>query len=177
MNRRLFVALVTAGFLGSVSAAAPASMAESSTICTGRQDTMQLNPGLSLEPTTGPVVTVVDGTQECTGPVEGYQPTGPIRTRHSFTYGYADPDTCGKITAKGWNDYFIPTAGGIVVLRNHFTGGLDPSSDPPANSGSFEGERTSGRFSLKPIEGDCVNSPLTRIEVSWISTWHGKRSK
>ena len=71
MSRRLFVALVTAGLLGSMLAAAPASLAESSTICIGRQDTMQLSPGLSLAPTTGPVNTVVDGTQECNGPVEG----------------------------------------------------------------------------------------------------------
>jgi hypothetical protein len=180
VSRRLLVALMTAGFLGAVLAAAPASQAQSSTTCIGRQDVMQITPGWSLEPTTGSMVTVVDGTEECNGPVEGYQPTGPIRTRHSVTYGYVDPDTCSRFTVKGWIDRSIPTADGIVVLRVYFTGGLDPSSDPPARWGTFEGDRDSGRFWFRPIEGDCVHSPLTRVEAGWIAFFkssHGKRSK
>jgi hypothetical protein len=161
---------MTAGFLGSVLAAAPASQAESSTVCIGRTDIMQITPGWSQKPTSGTVITVVDGTEECNGPVEGYQPTGPIRTRHSVTYGYANPDTCPtKLTVKGWVDHAIPTADGIVVLRNNITGGLDPSSDAPARWGTFEGDRDSGRFWFRPLEGDCIHSPMTRVEAGWIA--------
>lgn len=130
-----------------------------------------------MEPTTGTITTVVNGTEECNGPIEGYQPTGTIRTRHSVTYGYLDPDTCSGVEGKGFADHSIPTANGIVVLRNPFTATFNPLSDPPARSGTFVGERFSGRFWLRPIEGDCVNSPLTRIEVGWFGNWHGKAGR
>lgn len=60
-----------------------------------------------------------------------------------------------------------------MVRRNHFTATLYPLSDP-ANAGAFTGERLSGRAFIQSVEGDCVNSPLTSIEVGWIGTWHGK---
>jgi hypothetical protein len=174
VSRRLLVAVVTAGFLSSVLAAAPASQAESSTICIGRSEILQIAPGLSRNPTTGTGITTANGSEECSGSVEGHQPTGTISTRHDMVYGYLDPDTCSGQEYKGWVDHSIPTAGGVVVIRNHFTATFEPSSDPPVTSGTFQGERLSGRFWLRPLEGDCVTTPLTRIEVGWIGIWHGK---
>ena len=112
MSRRLRAALVTAAFSGSWLAAAPAGQAESSTFCVGSADIVQITPGWSLEPTTGTVSTVIDGTQQCTGPIEGHQPTGTMRTHHEMVYGYLQPNTCRDIDAKGWVDYSIPTADG-----------------------------------------------------------------
>jgi hypothetical protein len=177
VRRRLRTALVTAAFFGSWLAAAPAGQAESSTLCVGSADIMQITPGWSLQPTRGTGITVIEGTQECTGPLEGYQPTGPMRTRHEMVYGYLQPNTCSDIDAKGWVDYSIPTADGVVAIRNHVTATLHPSSDPPGKSGTFSGDHASGRFFLRPIEGDCVNSPLTRLEARWISTWDSERRK
>jgi hypothetical protein len=177
VSRRLVVVLVTAGFLGSVLAAAPASQAESSTICIGRQDIIRITPGFSLEPTTGTASTVVDGKLQCNGPLEGYRPTGTISTHHEMTYGYLRSDTCSELDVKGAIDYSIPTADGIVVITNHITGTFHPSSDPPGKSGTFDGDYTSGRFWFTPMEGDCVHSPLTRLEAGWISTWRSERRK
>lgn len=144
-------------------------------LCIGRADIIQVAPGWSLEPTTGTATTVIDGKEECNGPVEGYHPTGPIGTHHEMTYGYLQPNTCSDLEVKGWLDYSIPTADGVVVIRNHFTGTFHPSSDPPGKAGTFDGDHSSGRFWLTPIEGDCVHSPLTRFEAGWIATWDSER--
>lgn len=174
--RRLAILIATA-ILGFIWTDTSVSQAGLSTVCTGRAEMMELTPGWSIEPTTGTIMTVVNGTEECNGPIEGYQPTGIIRTRHSIAYGYVDPDTCSAQEVKGFADHLIPTADGILVLRNPFTATFNPLSDPPGTSGTFEGERFSGRFWYRPIEGDCVKSPLTRIEAGWVGTWHGKGGK
>ena len=97
-----------------------------------------------------------------------------MRTHHEMVYGSQQGNTCSELDARGWVDYVIPTANGIVHIRNTVTATLHPSSDPPGKSASFEGDHASGRFYLRPIEGDCVHSPLTRIEARWISTWHSE---
>jgi len=171
VRRRLRAALVTAAFFGSWLAAAPAGQAGSSTFCFGRADIVQLTPGWSFKATTGTGSTVVDGTQDCTGPLEGHQPTGPVATHHEFVYGQRRGSTCTDLDAKGWLDYAIPTANGVVHIRNNFTATLHPLSDPPGRSGTYNGDHDDGRFFLRPIEGDCVHSPLTRLEAAWISTW------
>ena len=94
-----------------------------------------------------------------------------------MVYGYLQPDTCSDLRAKGTLDYSIPTAEGVVVITNHFTATFRPSSDSPGESGTFKGDHTSGRFWLRPIEGDCFHSPLTRIETGWVSTWRSERRK
>jgi len=177
VSRRVLAAVATAGILAAVGQPASAGQAEPSTICIGRQDIMQISPGWSSEPTTGTGATVADGTLECNGPLEGYQPTGPIRTHHEMVYGYLHPDTCSDLEVKGTLDYTIPTEAGIVVITNHFTGTFQPSSDQPGRSGTFEGDHTSGRFWLRPIDGDCVHAPLTRLEAGWISTWRREPSR
>lgn len=58
------------------------------------------------------------------------------------------------------------------TFRNNFTASFNPSKDG-VMSGAFEGDHFSGRFGLRPLEGDCVNSPLTMFEGYWVGTWHG----
>ena len=171
MSRHLFVAVTTAALFGSGLMAAPAGRADSSTTCFGRADIVQVVPGWSFEPTTGTGASVVDGTQDCTGPLEGHQPTGPVATHHEFVYGQRRGSTCTDLDAKGWVDYSIPTVNGVVHIRNNFTATLHPASDPPGKSGTFDGDHDDGHFFLRPIEGDCVHSPLIRFEAAWISTW------
>jgi hypothetical protein len=172
MGERRLVALFTAGLLGAALTFAPVSRAASETTCIGRAEVFQINPGISMEPSSGMVMTVVAGSEECNGPVEGYQPTGTIHTRHVFAYGYVDPDTCSAIEVKGWADHSIPTAHGLVVLRNHFTAAMNLSD--PAHAGAFKGERFSGQAVIRPVEGDCIKAPMTKMEAGWIGHWHGK---
>jgi hypothetical protein len=172
MSRRLVVALVTVGFLGSVVVAAPASQAESSTVCVGRGDAFELRPGLSMAAGSGTGVTVVAGQVQCTGPLDGYQPTGPITSRHFFTYGDHRANTCTHFEARGWVDYYVPTSNGIVVLRNNFTGGIKLSD--PADAMVIHGDHLTGRAFVQSVEGDCVTTPLTKMEVGWVGQWHDK---
>ncbi|MGH9035953.1 MAG: hypothetical protein ACRD0O_09320 [Acidimicrobiia bacterium] len=168
----LVVGLV--GLVGLPLGIIPAVRAEPTTVCTGRE-VFRVAPGLSMEPTTGTIQTAGEpGSEECSGTVEGHQPTGTVRTVHSALYGYLDPDTCHALEVKAYADHSIPTADGVVTYRNHFTASFNPSKDG-VMSGAFEGDHFSGRFSLRPLEGDCVNSPLTMFEGYWVGTWHGPR--
>jgi hypothetical protein len=173
MSRRLRIVVVSAAFLGSGLIFAPAGRAESSTVCVGRADIIQITPGWSMEQVAGTGTTVVDGTQDCSGPLEGHHPTGTMRTHHEFVYRTLEG--CGDLDVKGLVDYSIPTADGVVHITNNFVATLHPSSDPPGKSGTFEGDHASGRFFLRPIEGDCVHAPLTRFEAGWVATWSSQR--
>ncbi|MGH8973698.1 MAG: hypothetical protein ACRD0C_10905 [Acidimicrobiia bacterium] len=168
-------ALLATGLLVSVVTVTPTSRAESGTMCTGRE-IFRVTPGLTWsDPTTGTIKTAADqGNEECSGPIEGHQPTGTVRTVHSALYGYLDPDTCGALEVKAYADHSIPTATGVVTFRNNFTASFNPGKDG-VMSGAFEGDHFSGRFGLRPLEGDCVNSPLTMFEGYWVGTWHGAR--
>ena len=73
---------------------------------------------------------------------------------HSGLYGYIDPDTCGGVEAKAFAVHSVPTPKGEVDLTNHFTATFKPLSDG-VMSGSFTGDHFSGRFVLRPLEGDC----------------------
>lgn len=144
--------------------------AAANTVCVGRSDLFRLTPGLSMTPGSGTGVTEVVGQVQCTGPLDGNQPVGPITSRHVFTYGDRVPNDCSRLEAKGWVDYFVPTASGLVVLRNNFTGGIKLSD--PADAFVIHGDHLTGRGFVQSVEGDCVTSPLTKMEVGWIGQWH-----
>jgi hypothetical protein len=113
------------------------------------------------------------GAEECHGPVSGHQPTGTIKVFHSARYGYIDPDTCGGIEAQAYAIHSVPTKDGVVELRNNFTASANPLKDG-IMTGAFQGDQFSGRFWLRPLEGDCVTSPMTLFEGMWEGTWHGQ---
>lgn len=171
MSRRFIAALAALLCFGLTGM--PVSRAGQSTVCVGRAEVFRIDPGLSMKSTAGTITTVLRGSEDCDGALEGHQPVGTIRTSHGITYGTPDPGSCAGVVFKGWADHAVPTARGIVVLRNHFTGYFDPLADP-ARAGTFKGERFSGRFGLRLLEGDCVTSPVTRFEAHWTGTWHGK---
>ncbi|HEV3363244.1 MAG TPA: hypothetical protein VG795_03750 [Acidimicrobiia bacterium] len=168
MRGRRLVALVSTIVAGWTVPLNSPVWAEAKTICIGRSDAFVLRPGLSMTPTSGAGVTVAVGQVECTGPLDGHEPTGPITSRHVFTYG----GTCSEFEAKGWVDYFVPTATGLVILRNNFTGGINLSD--PADAMVIHGDHLTGRAFVQSFEGDCVTSPVTRMEVGWVGQWHDK---
>jgi hypothetical protein len=169
MTRGCLVALL----LVASAISAPDTHAQVPTICTGT-DVIRVRPGLSMTPSSGTMKSVGnEGAEECHGPMDGHQPTGTITVVHSAHYGYVDPDTCSGIEAKAYAIHSVPTARGVVRLVNHFTASANALEDG-VMTGAFEGDRLSGRFALRPLEGDCVNSPLTLFEGIWEGTWHGK---
>jgi hypothetical protein len=170
MQLRLLVALVAVLIAVVAAPVTPRSWAVTNTICVGRSDKFELTPGLSMTPGSGTGVTVAVGHVECTGPLDGYQPTGPITSRHFFTYGVRSPNDCTRFEAKGWVDYFVPTATGLVVLRNNFTGGIKLSD--PADAMVIHGDHLTGRAFVQSVEGDCITAPLTKMEVGWVGQWH-----
>lgn len=163
------------GVQGMVVTSVPAE-AEPSTYCTGT-DVIRIRPGLSASaPSSGTMQSEGGkGTEECHGPVDGDQPTGTIKVVHSAMYGYIDPDTCGALEVKAFAVHSVPTARGEVNRTNHFTASFKPLSDG-VMAGSFKGDQFSGRFTLRPLEGDCITSPLTLFEGIWEGTWHGAGS-
>jgi hypothetical protein len=166
MYHRRLVALVSTVVAAWTLPLTAVSSAATETVCVGRGDAFELNPGLSMTPSSGTGVTVAVGQVQCTGPLDGYQPTGPITTRHFFTYG----GTCSEFEGKGWVDYFVPTATGLVVLRNNFTGGIKLSD--PADAMVIHGDHLTGRAFVQSVEGDCVTSPVTKMEAGWVGQWH-----
>jgi hypothetical protein len=166
MRGRRLVALVSTMAAGWTVPMTSAGSAEANTVCVGRSDVFELSPGLSMTPGSGTGLTVAVGQVQCTGPLDGYEPTGPITSRHFFTYG----GTCSEFEGKGWVDYFVPTATGLVVLRNNFTGAIKLSD--PADAMVIHGDHLTGRGFVQSLEGTCVTSPVTKMEVGWIGQWH-----
>jgi hypothetical protein len=175
MSSRRLVTVLLPGLLTTVVTVVPVG-AQSATYCTGT-DVIRINPGLSMStPTSGTLQSEGGkGTEECHGPVDGYEPTGSIKVVHSAIYGYIDPDTCGALEAKAFAVHSLPTAKGEVEFTNHFTASFKPLSDG-LMAGSFKGDHFSGRFTLRPLEGDCITAPLTLFEGIWEGTWHGTGS-
>ncbi|MFR9806011.1 hypothetical protein ACL02T_27540 [Pseudonocardia sp. RS010] len=147
-------ALTTASLL--VAPMASADPAEPGPACTG-EEVLQVSPGLSaLTPGTGRVDNAgVLGTETCLGDALGYTATGPIRIEHHIEYGVDRPSTCTDISMKGYALHHIPTADGVVTVRNDFV----------ATLGAFQGEKFSGTYGFVPLEGDCVTAPLTKFKV------------
>ena len=173
VSRRLPVALVTLGLLCPVLVVAPPSQAQQATECTGRT-TMRLVPGMSESPSSG-TFNGREGTHECNGPILGEQETGTSGHEMDGRYGTNDPDTCSR-GGEGWGVayHYVPTKNGTKTFRNIFTmefGGISGG----IVSGTFEGDYFSGTFSFKPLEGDCVTSPVTKADVAFKGTWHEYR--
>ena len=173
MSRRRVVAMVVVGMLGiSVGVAPPASAAE--TECTGSAE-MTVSPGMSQEPTSG-TQAGRKGTEQCTGPLNGADPTGDPTVEWDGRYGTANPDTCAG-GGEGWGVAYhaVPTRDGARVVRNVFTitfGGLENG----LMSGVFKGDYFSGTFTFRPLEGDCVTAPVTKVAVEFKGTWHDYRA-
>jgi hypothetical protein len=169
------VALLVVGLWGIFIVLAPASAADLPTVCVARE-VIRFSPGLWLSrPTSGTGGNAGEpGTAACSGPIEGRRPTGTIRVSHrEITYGYIDPDTCLASESSGVAVYNFPTVDGTVEVESRLTVTFSPLGDPLA-LGRFTGERLSGLFAFRPLEGDCVTSPLTLVEAIWVGTWHGK---
>lgn len=171
--RSLLRGLVAVGLLGSVLTAAPAGQAQQATECNAKA-IMTMRPGISETPSSGTHIGR-EGTEECNGPIQGAEPTGSVAVDWDGRYGTSDPDTCSR-GGEAWGvaNHYVPTKDGTKTFRVIFTakfGGISGG----LLSGTFEGDYFSGTFSVRPIEGDCVTSPITKADVTFKGTWHDYR--
>lgn len=145
----------------------PAGAEAQGTPCTFGFDLI-LDPGLSMEPSTGTHRTDGLGTIDCQGPVNGWQPSGVGRLGEDGPYGTADPDSCmsgGEAT--GTDHLAIQTANGLQQITSEYRAVYGKlSNENWVFGGEFTGTRFTGSFRFTLLEGDCVTSPVTKIRVT-----------
>jgi hypothetical protein len=127
---------------------------------------LTLSPGLSIQPTAG-TFKEVSGQMDCRGMINGRTPTGPGSYSDSGRYGTTDPDTCQNGgEGDGVFSSTIPTNDGTMVLTGPYTYTYgDYSANPGYVSGKFSGNGVHGTFKVRPLEGDCITKPITRVHV------------
>lgn len=127
-----------------------------------------LDPGLSMEPSTGVYFSDGVGTLDCHGPVNGRQPTGVGTLGDKGSYGTVDPDSCpsgGETT--GLDHLTVPTARGLEEINSEYTSTYGKlSNQNGVFGGEFTGTRFTGTFRITVLKGDCVTSPITKVRVT-----------
>lgn len=163
--RSLAVALATVGM---VFAGCGPAQAGDEVHCVNAHEVV-LSPGLSIQGTSGSFTVPVVKTMECHGPMNGRTPTGVgSYGEEPGRYGTRGPDTC-QDGGEGDGVFFasIPTTDGDLELRAPYTFTFgDLTTNPGFVSGEFKGEGVRGAFKIRPLEGDCVTSPVTRVHVN-----------
>jgi hypothetical protein len=159
------VMVMALALFGSVGALQPATGIDG-TPCTF-DFVIVLDPGLSMEGSTGRHFSDGLGTIDCDGPVNGHPATGSGTLGEDGPYGTEDPDSCMAGGEGTGIDYLtIPTANGPQKIASEFTvtfGKL--SNEGGLFHGEFTGSRFNGTFEFRALEGDCVTSPVTKAAV------------
>ena len=159
--------------LGSVGPAPPAAGVEG-TPCTF-EFVIVLDPGLSMEPSTGRHFSDGLGSINCDGPVNGHAATGAGTIGEDGPYGTADPDSCQAGGEGTGTDYLtIPTADGPQKIASEFTATFGKlSNEGGLFHGEFTGTRFTGKFEFTALEGDCITAPVTKARVVGQGVVHG----
>ena len=164
-SARHFFVVVALALLGFGGGLQPATGAEGA-YCTVTW-VIVIDPGLSMEPSTGTHRSDGVTALHCDGSVNGHRVTGPGRFSQDGPYGTDDPDTCqsgGEAT--GIDRLTIPTADGPQQIDSEFKAVFGKLSNQGGLfHGEFSGTRFSGTFEFRVLEGDCVTTPITRAEV------------
>lgn len=141
--------------------------AASKTVCTFEYDVeSRPTPGSPGTGTTGS--DGERGTIQCRGPVQGYDATGQGTAGFDGRYGVTSrsPDCrAGSGEGDGVGSFTIPTTGGDQHVENRLTYTYRAGSGG-AQSGEFTGDRMSGTFEFRPVEGNCSTRPVRRFHVT-----------
>lgn len=173
--------LVVGSGLMVVPAGGASSGPQGETVCTNGEsrEVITFTPGVSQTPSAGSWFSSGDaGTEVCTGPVLGYEATGPVTIRHhGGRVGTKDPDMCST-GGEGFGvaTHTIPTKDGTKTVVNSFTftyGGLSHG----VITGRFVGDYYSGTVAFQVLEGDCVTSPITKAQIAFEGSWHDFRAR
>jgi hypothetical protein len=163
-TRALFLSFMALTLFGSGAGSAGAG---EGTRCTFAY-AVTLSPGLSVQPSTGTVSTDgPTGKLDCDGPVNGREARGAGTIGIDGHYGLDGGDSCasgfaGGGDGAGSSTLTVPTRGEDQRVTDTYALTYGQPSSRGVISGTFHGDRYSGTFSLYPLEGDCVTSPITR---------------
>jgi hypothetical protein len=127
---------------------------------------LTFSPGVSMIPSSGTATSHGEtGTNTCDGPING-QPVTGIGTRgEDLTYGLRDSGTCSGGQADVKFSFTMPTASGFERVASTFLATFGPLRNGGVFGGTFTGPRMYGKFSVTPIEGDCVTAPVTKVRL------------
>lgn len=153
-------------------APALAAPAETTTRCKGDAE-LSLQPGIGLQPGTSSFYSRPNGRVTCDGPVMGKRVTGPGVYTSVGRMGTVDPDSC----VTGGEGFFgvrwvFPTDSGELEFRSAGTFTYGAVKDKGPLTGTLTGDYVSGTFTLLPVKGDCVSSPVTLSRVLVDATLH-----
>jgi hypothetical protein len=163
-RRTLVVALAVVALLGVGGGVQPASGAEGAKCSV--TFVIILDPGFSMEASTGEHYSDGPGVLNCEGVVNGRPITGAGTVHDSGPYGTQDPDSCmSGSEGSGIDHIVLPTADGPVTIDSEYTYTAAKFENKGPFNGQFTGTRFTGTFEFRPLEGDCVTKPVTKIEV------------
>lgn len=153
--------------LAAPSSTEPASAEATATTCRGSY-VVTLTPGLSNTPARGTAYTKQPGTITCNGPVLGKTPTGKGSVVNLARIGVEDPDSClAGGEGRGALIVEMPVAGGKTLTLhdggNFEYGGLKRG----LLTGTFDFDRMRGTFTVNPLKGNCVTTPVTQARIDF----------
>ena len=126
-----------------------------------------LDPGFTMQGSTGRHHSEAPGVLECEGVVNGSPITGAGTLTDDGPYGTEDPDSCmSGSEGSGLDHITLPTKDGPQVVDSQYTYTAAKPSNGSPFKGQFTGSRFTGTFEFRPLQGDCVSSPITKIEVT-----------
>lgn len=176
MHRRTVTTLVVLLLTGWVPfGTAPAGAAErtadnpdpNDTHCLAEFD-LTASPGVSHTPSTGTLTTHGEtGTNTCDGPINGKQVTGTGTRGEDGRYGINGPISCTKLDGQSFLDFSftMPTREGPQHVTGTFIATFGPLQGGGVFGGTFTGDRMYGKFTVTPVEGDCVTAPITKMRL------------
>jgi hypothetical protein len=158
------VALVVVALLGVGGGLQPAHAAEGAR-CSWTF-VIVLNPGFSMEGSTGTHRSEKPGALHCDGAVNGRPITGAGTVSDEGPYGTEDPDSCmSGSEGTGIDRITVATAEGPQDIVSEFTYTAAKLSNGGPMRGEFKGTRLDGAIELTVLEGDCVTKPITKVQI------------
>ena len=156
----LALVLVAAGFGGGQQSVAAEGAECAATLV------IVLDPGFSIEGSTGTHRSETPAALTCEGAVGGSPITGAGALTDEGPYGTEDPDGClTGSEGTGIDHITVPTEAGPQVVESEYSYfAAKPANGSPLR-GQFTGSRFTGTFELTPLEGDCVSAPITKVEL------------
>ena len=126
-----------------------------------------------MEGSTGTHRSEKPGALHCDGAVNGRPITGAGTVSDEGPYGTEDPDSCmSGSEGTGIDRITVQTAEGTQEIVSEFTYTAAKLSNGGPFRGEFKGTRLDGAIELRVLEGDCVTSPITKVEVKGQGVLH-----
>jgi hypothetical protein len=135
---------------------------------------ISLTPGFSMTPSSGTFTTDGEtGTNTCNGPINGHQVTGTGSRGEAGRYGIDGPNGCSNPNGRGDMTFAltVPTDAGPQHVTDFATVTYGAFQGGGVLGGTLHSKRMYGTFTVTPMVGDCVTTPVTKFHVrcdEWI---------